>query len=354
MAYRLYGPRNRNLHLLAGVIAAGLSAAFFKHKTWRFLFGGAAAVELGVAAYRAFQRKQPAETTETPVSESLQSEVVDGVRMKWEEHGDAAGIPVVLVHGFPTCPRLWRFVIPRLAFSGARCLAWEMVGFGSSWPESFQRDISVAAQADYLYAWLRHMNINKAIFVGHDLGGGVVQRLAIKHPGYCIGLALIDSVAYVNWPLPLVRFARSRSAIVGRLPLFLLKNIFVSALVAVGHDKKRRGMESMEIHWRNYNHDKGPAIFLKQLKSFENKDTLEIAGKLSKIKAPVKVIWGEMDRLDIESGRKLAAEFGAELTVIPGAGHYTPEDHPEEIANAIKDLLSQTEENEQVKSIMKQ
>lgn len=354
MANRLSGPRNRNLHIIAGIVAAGLAAALYKKKILRLLLGTVAAAEIGTGVYRFFKKEPTAEPTETPVSETLQSANVEGIRMRWEEHGAAGSIPVVLVHGLPTSPRLWRFVIPRLAFSGARCYAWEMVGYGSSWPEGARLDISVSAQADYLYSWLRHMNINKAIFVGHDLGGGVVQRLAVKHPGYCVGLALIDSVAYVNWPLPLVRFAKSRSAIVGRLPLFLLKNIFVSGLVSIGHDKRQRGMDSMEIHWRNYNHEKGAAVFLRQLKSLNNKDTLEISDKLSKIKAPARVIWGELDRLDIESGRKLAGEFGVELTVIPGAGHYTPEDHPEEIAAAIKDLLAQTEENTQVKSIMKQ
>jgi pimeloyl-ACP methyl ester carboxylesterase len=71
---------------------------------------------------------------------------VDGIRMSWEELGE--GRPVVFIHGIPTCPRLWRHVIPRIAH--ARCLAWEMVGYGSSIPEGVDRDISVGRQADYL------------------------------------------------------------------------------------------------------------------------------------------------------------------------------------------------------------
>ncbi|MDQ3913294.1 MAG: hypothetical protein M3305_16295 [Actinomycetota bacterium] len=52
--------------------------------------------------------------------------VAGGVRMRWEESGE--GPPVVFVHGIPTSPQLWRYVIPRVE---GRALAWEMVGYGS-------------------------------------------------------------------------------------------------------------------------------------------------------------------------------------------------------------------------------
>ncbi len=37
---------------------------------------------------------------------------VAGILMRWVEHGD--GFPVVLVHGIPTTPALWRSVMPRV------------------------------------------------------------------------------------------------------------------------------------------------------------------------------------------------------------------------------------------------
>ena len=53
-----------------------------------------------------------------------QTATVDDTRMRWLEEG--RGTPVVLVHGIPTSPVLWRHVAPRLA--GMRVLAWEMTG----------------------------------------------------------------------------------------------------------------------------------------------------------------------------------------------------------------------------------
>ena len=52
---------------------------------------------------------------------------VNGIEMRWEETG--AGDPVILLHGIPTCPALWRDVAPKV--TGRRVLAWEMPGYGA-------------------------------------------------------------------------------------------------------------------------------------------------------------------------------------------------------------------------------
>lgn len=98
--------------------------------------------------------------------------VVANIPMRWLEHGE--GFPVVFVHGIPTTPALWRSVMPRV---DGRCLAFEMVGYGDSIPAGRGRDISVARQADYLLDWLDALEIERAVFVGHDLGGGSCRPL---------------------------------------------------------------------------------------------------------------------------------------------------------------------------------
>ncbi len=109
--------------------------------------------------------------------------IVAGIPMRWEEQG--AGMPVVLVHGIPTGPALWRRVMPRV--EGARLLAWEMVGYAASIAEGRERAIGVATQAEYLRQWLDAMGLERVVLVGHDLGGGVARILAVKHPDRCAG-----------------------------------------------------------------------------------------------------------------------------------------------------------------------
>lgn len=59
-----------------------------------------------------------------------QQATVRGMPLRWQEAGQ--GFPVVFVHGVPTGPALWRHVVPLV--DGARCLAFEMVGYGQSIP----------------------------------------------------------------------------------------------------------------------------------------------------------------------------------------------------------------------------
>jgi pimeloyl-ACP methyl ester carboxylesterase len=129
-----------------------------------------------------------------------QSATVGDIAFRWEEQGD--GTPVVLIHGIPTCPALWRHVVPRI--TGARCLAWEMVGYGASIPQGRDRDISVGRQADYLVTWLRHLGLDRVVLAAHDLGGGVAQIAAVRHPGLCRGLFLTNAIGYDSWPIPSV------------------------------------------------------------------------------------------------------------------------------------------------------
>ena len=96
---------------------------------------------------------------------------IDGTPIRWLEQG--AGTPVVLVHGIPTSPVLWRHVVPLLP--DLRVLALEMTGYGDSIPAGRDRDVSVSAQADRLNAWIEHLGLGPVTLVGHDLGGGVVH-----------------------------------------------------------------------------------------------------------------------------------------------------------------------------------
>ncbi len=79
----------------------------------------------------------------------MKTSLVGGTTARWLEHGE--GRPVVLVHGVPTSPMLWRHVLPLVR---GRSLAWEMHGYGEGIPDGSRSDLSVSAQADRLLNWL--------------------------------------------------------------------------------------------------------------------------------------------------------------------------------------------------------
>lgn len=271
-------------------------------------------------------------------SEMMRTRVVSGIPMRWLERGE--GPPVVLVHGIPTGPALWRHVVPRVA--GARVLAWEMVGFAGSIPEGRDRDISVARQADYLLAWLDALGLDRVILGGHDLGAGVVQIAAVRHPERCAGLLLTNGIGYDSWPIPSVKLLRATGELVRRLPAAAIKTGVFRMLMARGHDDGRVARESLAMHWEHYAaHGAGDAL-VRQVRALDVR-ALAVAPAIPRLRGiPARVVWGAADRFQrVEYGERFARDLGVPLERIEGGKHFTPEDHPDRIAAALTDVVAE-------------
>lgn len=260
------------------------------------------------------------------------SQNVGGIQMRWEEIGE--GSPIVFVHGIPTSPVLWRRVIPLIG--RGRCLALEMVGYGQSIPLGIDRDVSVAKQADYLLSWLDALGISRAVLVGHDLGGGVVQIAAVRRPAIAAGIVLTNAISYDSWPIPSVKMMRAMGGLIERLPSRVVKAM-VAPLFVRGHDDQKVGRESLHLHWEKYQQHDGGAALIRQMRALDVNDTLAVAPELPQLRGtPAKVIWGASDAFQkVHYGERLARDLGASFESIDGGKHFTPEDHPERIAAGV-------------------
>lgn len=264
---------------------------------------------------------------------------IDGILMRWQEKGD--GPPLILLHGIPTSPGLWRGVMS--GSPTARVLAWEMVGYGSSWAEGMERDISVKAQAGYLSAWMDGLGLRRAILVGHDLGGGIAQILAVNEPERAAGVVLCNAICYDSWPIPSVKAMRAADTLVEKIPVPAFRFVF-SSFLRQGHDRQDIANRSIDVHWTNYAHRAGPHAFVRQIRSLNTQDTLEIAGKLPSLDIPAAVVWGAADRFQkISYGRRLSRDLGATIDEIEGGKHFVPEDHPDRVSAAIAAVLDRAQ-----------
>lgn len=264
------------------------------------------------------------------------STTLSGMNARWVEHG--TGSPVVLVHGIPTSPRLWRHVMPRVH---GRTLAWEMPGYGSSIPDGKDRDLGLSAQAGYLLEWIESLDLNELpVLVGHDLGGGVAQIAVVRAAERFSGLVLTNSVCYDSWPIPSVKAMQRAALALAFLPQVLMYPTFVQ-LIHRGHDDRKIALESLAEHWGPYVSHGAARSMMRQVAALDVQDTLDISDRLAGLKLPARVVWGEADAFQkIRYGERLAADLGADLIRIPGGKHFTPEDHPRDIADAINSLLA--------------
>lgn len=265
----------------------------------------------------------------------MNTKTIGGIPMRWHEQGE--GMPLVLIHGIPTGPALWRHVLPKI--SGVRCLAWEMPGYAGSIPAGQDRDISVAKQAEYLVAWMTALNIERAVFAGHDLGGGVAQIAAVRHRYRCGGLFLTNSIAYDSWPIPSVKAMRATRGAVRHLPNAALKMI-MTTLFRRGHDDAAQAREALEVHFPHYRDHGGGAALARQVAALDVRDTEAVAADLSRLNIPARVVWGAADRFQkMKYGERLARDLSAPLRRIEGGKHFTPEDHPGVIAEELNLLV---------------
>lgn len=194
-------------------------------------------------------------------------------------------------------------------------------------------------QADYLAAWLRQLGIDRAVLVGHDLGGGVVQIAATRYPGLCAGLLLTNAIGYDSWPIPEVKALRAAGDVVKRLPDAAIKFVH-GALFWLGHENPQMVREASAFHWRNYARYGAAEAFVRQVRSLDVCDTLVVQDALLHLKVPARVVWGAGDQFQkAHYGERFARDLGTTLRRIEGGKHFTPEDHPDVIAEVLNDLV---------------
>lgn len=264
---------------------------------------------------------------------------LDGVRLYYYAAGSrGAGEPIVLLHGFPTSGHLWSDVVPMLP-GGHRVVVLDLLGYGRSDPPGGHA-VDLRAHAERLIAVLDHLGINFACVVGHDVGGGVAQWAAVRHPQRVSRLALVSSVAFDGWPTREVRIARASLPLTRHLPPSWILSL-VRADLMRGYADHERGAHEVELYLRPFAESGGREALVAHLAALDCRDTDALTPRLRNIVCPTAVVWGADDPfLPPALGSRLASAIpGATLEVIPGGRHFLPEENAGSVAVAIRSLL---------------
>ena len=106
------------------------------------------------------------------------------------------GVPLLLVHGWPETKRIWWKVIAPLAEAGFEVIVPDLRGFGDSQvaPDGYA---DVASHSRDLHALVHdHLGHDRVVAVGGDLGGPIIQDLALRFGSF------VDRMVLFNSPLP--------------------------------------------------------------------------------------------------------------------------------------------------------
>lgn len=248
------------------------------------------------------------------------------------------GAPLLLLHGWPQHWWCWRRIIHELAREH-RVLAPDLRGFG--WSEAPPGDYSKRTWVEDVIALLDAESLDQVPIIGHDWGGYVGFLLALEHPARVERLLALDITP--PWPRP----PRLRHL---ALPLLASYQVLL-ATPGLGSRMLRRGpalvrsiiraASGPRASWTQAELDgyanvlRDPAraaasaacyrTFLKR----ELPETLARGDRSTELRVPTLLAMGQRSAirmvLDPQPSRNL------ELTTIAGAGHFLPEEAPDEV-----------------------
>ena len=116
----------------------------------------------------------------------------NGIDMAVYEAG--SGPAVILLHGFPEIAFSWRHQLPALAKAGFRAIAPDMRGYGRTTVSANVEDYCADNLIDDVCGMLDALELERAIFVGHDWGALLLWQMAMLRP------ARIEKLVILNIP----------------------------------------------------------------------------------------------------------------------------------------------------------
>lgn len=227
--------------------------------------------------------------------------------------------PVAFIHGAGGTHQSWLYQVRDLP--GVESYAVDLPGHGRS--EGPGRE-SVAAYGEWLVDLLDALELQRAVLVGHSMGGAIALDVALAHAARASGLGLVASGARLRVvPAVLDGLRQDPEAAVDLICRSTYGPEAPVEMVGLG----RRQMGEVE-----------PAVILGDLLAC---DRFDVAGRLGEIAVPCAVVCGTQDGL---TPTKYATYLrdriqGATLHLVEGAGHMVMLENPGAVAQAIGALV---------------
>lgn len=266
-----------------------------------------------------------------PASET-QHLAVRGLALAFDVQGD--GLPILFIHGFPLDRTMWRQVMATL--TGWRRIAPDLRGHGlSDVPDKY----SMAEYADDLAALLEALRAPQVVVCGLSMGGYVAFELVRRYPAKVRALILANSRAEPDDEAG-KRRRGEMIALLQREGSGTLADVLLPQLLAPSN---LSAMPSVAQHVRAMIGGNPVAGLIGALQAM--RDRVDSRPLLEQIKVPTLVIAGRDDQLiPPAASRDLADAIpGAQVTLIPQAGHLAPLEQPVQTSRVIGEFLDSLE-----------
>jgi pimeloyl-ACP methyl ester carboxylesterase len=262
---------------------------------------------------------------------------VDGERFHYVEEGK--GPPLVMIHGLMGSSRNLTYALSSQLRDRFRVITVDRPGSGYS-SRHAGTAADLPAQARQIAAFIKTLDLDKPLVLGHSLGGAISLALALDHPHAVSGLILVAPLTHPQRMLPLVFLSLAvRPAWLRRwishtltLPVGLLtqgsvvKGVF--APDAAPPDFATRGGGLLGMRPDNFYAASSEINLV-------NDDLPDMVKRYPQLTLPIGLIYGARDNvLDFQKhGQALASKVpGLKLQVVEGRGHMLPITATERVA----------------------
>lgn len=273
---------------------------------------------------------------------------IDGAPIHYLDQGQ--GLTIVMIHGLGGQMQNFSHSLLARLTSEFRVILVDRPGSGYS-TRSRGSSARLSVQADTVAKFLRALNLDRPLLIGHSLGGAVALALALDHPDRVAALGLIAPLTHPprEVPAPFLRLAlRSKllrwvAAWTLATPVSLLKGPEMLAYVfspdKPPDDFAAAGGGQLGLRpWTFYATSSDMVAV--------NEDLPGMAERYGTLHMPVAVLFGQDDRVLNwrEHGAALEGQVpGLELTLVPG-GHMLPVTDPERTVEWLRMLAQRTEQ----------
>lgn len=257
---------------------------------------------------------------------------MNGLQIAYTDEGE--GRLLVFVHGFPLSREVWRPQVEAFRTSH-RVIAPDLRGFGES--ESSESAVSMEQYAADLATLLEELDTGPAVVAGHSMGGYIALAFARRHPERLAGLVLVATRAAGD-SAEVAAGRRATAETVrreGREGVMALVEGMVSKMLA----PEAADPELIEAV-RSFMASATPEGTIGALLGMaERPDSTSMLGE---IEVPTLVVTGADDTLiPVSESESMARAIpGAELAVLPGAGHLVSYERPESFNRVMLDWLA--------------
>jgi pimeloyl-ACP methyl ester carboxylesterase len=270
-----------------------------------------------------------------------------GHRVRYRIGGE--GPAIVLIHGITGSSATWDQVLPGLACDFT-VVAPDLLGHGDS--AKPRGDYSLGAYASGIRDLLIALEIERATYVGHSLGGGVAMQLAYQFPERLERLVLVSSGGLgkeVHLMLRLVALPAAEYV----LPLLVanpLRNAGEAVAGFMGRLGLRAGddLEEIATGFASLGDVDARQAFVHTARSIIDiegqrasaRDRLYLAADV-----PTLLIWGERDPIiPAEHARAAQREIpGSRLELFPDAGHFPYKSDPQRFVEVLTEFIEGTD-----------